>query len=263
MRHAASWFKGRLAAAQSARPHVQHHPVLVFNCPIEKDTLGLLLPLSTVPFRATIVSSVGTLKPTLAVQPGVEEILGGFLARKRCLGDTVAVGDLERALAATAPAGAGMGDGSGGSAGAGGAVEQAAGACGGREEGVNISTWREALLELWGAVHSDARLQLFRQRVAQPVEEYQCGEEGAQEQQQQQQQQQASAVQLPGTPPPSTILTSTDEVFAALRAHEKALGEGAEMHVFATGSLYLVGEFLDRLGDGKGDKGGQGLVPPP
>ena len=217
MRHAAAWFRGCLARAAAEAPSLRHEAVLVFNCPFEKDTLGLLLPLSTLPFSAALVTNVSTSKPTLTLQPRVDAVLGGFLARKRAFGDAEAVADLEAA------AGAGGGGGEGGGAAA------------------DTRTWQESLRELWGAAHSDPRLQVLRTRIAQPVAEY--GEEGGA----------AScgggALTLPGAAPPTAILASTDAALAAIRARA---AEGTRLHVLVTGSLYLVGEMLERLGKAPG-----------
>jgi len=227
MRHAVAWFRGCLARASAEAPTLRHDAVLVFNCPFEKDTLGMLLPLSTLPFAAAFVTSVASSKPTLTSQPRVDEVLDGFLARKRAFGDADAVADLE----------AGAGAGARGVEGGGGAAAE------------QPHTWNESLQVLWSAAHSDARLQVLRARFAQPVVEY--GEEGSGGPGASGG---AGARSEGGTPalsaaaPPTAILASTDAALAAIRARAAEGAGKTRLHVLVTGSLYLVGEMLERLG---------------
>ena len=194
MRHAAAWFRDCLQRAAAAAPEMRHEAVLVFNCLHEKDTLGLLLPLSTLPFAAAFVTSVAMTRPTLTPQPRVDAVLEGFLEKKRALGDVEAVADLEAA----------------GAAGGGAAAAAAAEA--------PESTWQERLQVLWGAAHSDPRLQVLRARVAQPVAEY--GEQGG-----------GGSNWRPQSPlpmgaPPTAILAGAEAALAAIRARAAEAGGG-------------------------------------
>ena len=213
MRHAVEWFNGCVTRAAAAAPLVKHRTALVFNCPFEKDTLGLLIPLSTFAFDAAFITSVASTKRTLTPQPDVGAVLEGFLAWKRLLGDTDAVSALE--------------DGIGGAP----APPLQSGA-----------SWQESLCALWTATHIDGRLGPLRKRIAHAVVEY--GDEarvviGPA----------ATPRPLPLAAPPTIVCGGTDEVLAHVRARSDG-GVGREQwHVLVTGSLYLVGEVLDRVTD--------------
>ena len=224
MRHAVAWFKRALKEAREAEPHLNHTLFLVFNCMGEKDALGLLLPLSSVPFDAALLTPVSNLKAKAldAAVPSAEALLRGVLQRKEEMGDAEAVADL-------------MGGGTAGW------EKDVRAAWGGGEGG---GSWQECLATLWRWAHEVPGLQRLRRRVALPMTEYGegvtghgegvGGEEGV------------GGGLLPHSAPPTSILAGTEAVLQVLR-ERAAKGAGKErLHVLVTGSLYLVGEVLAR-----------------
>lgn len=256
MRRAVDWFKARVAAAQaSSGSGTQHRLVLVFNCPFEKDTLALLLPLTTVPFDGCFITGVQTAKPSLAQQPTVASVLNGFMARKQALGDVDAVACLEEgqrlAAASGSSAAAAASDGMGATSGA-----DASASAAPSQPGL----WQDTLKELLAAAHERAELLPLRRRLAAPIQEYALTGTAASGAPAAPSAAAAASTKLPAAAPPTFVDLSPFSVLAKVQAEAEAADAEAKAgkrgpgvasvhtHVLVTGSLYLVGAALEHFG---------------
>jgi hypothetical protein len=108
----------------------------------EKDSLGLLLPLSAVPFERVLLAPAASARGGGGGgAPAAAAVRNGFLAKKRAAGDEEAVAALEAGgEGGRGAVGAGGGDGSGG--------------------------WQAQLSQLWAWAHTDPALQPLRAQLA-------------------------------------------------------------------------------------------------
>jgi hypothetical protein len=217
MREAVAWYRGELTAARAREPCVRHVPLLVFNCLPEKDSLGLLLPLSALPFEGVFIAAAASARGGGGSgAPSADTVRGGFLAKKRGMGDGEAVAALEE----------------GGWGAEGGAPPPPPPLPGGAARGGG--QWQDQLAQLWAWAHSDPSLQPLRAWLAAAPSAGDSGGAGT------------PVAPLTAEPPPAAILPGVDAVLDALRA--RAAGP-ARLHVLVSGSLYLVGEVWGKARD--------------
>jgi folylpolyglutamate synthase/dihydropteroate synthase len=210
---------------------------LVFNSGTDKDTLSLLLPLSTVAWDAVYVCSVDwQLTPRTTTLP-LDAAVAHCVRRKQLAEDAVTVAELEAGAAAEA------------------AAEEYAPGPATLADGVPAAlAWQATQLQLLSEVCSRSRFAATRRRLAAALAAS-SGDAAAASA--------APSAPLPTLPPLCAVVANFAAASAAIRALAATVGrgdgggggggggvgwEGEVWHVCVTGSLYLAGAALHEVG---------------
>jgi len=199
---------------------VKRRRALVFNSSTDKDTLSLLLPLSTVAWDAVFVVSIDWQLTPRTSPLSLDAAVAHCIRRKQLAEDAVAVSELEAGTAAAAAAAA---DG----------VALTAALPGIVDVPPSLA-WQATQLELFARLHVGPRFTATRHRLAAAL----TAPRGHSD---------ASLPTLPALPEVCRVAANFSAASAAIRGMASAAA-GEEWHVLVTGSLYLAGSALQEVG---------------
>jgi folylpolyglutamate synthase/dihydrofolate synthase len=202
MAAACSWFVHHSRPSPTRRRKC----ILVFNCGIDKDTLQLLLPLSTMHFDKVFFTTVPWLLTPRTSSLTADQALAAFLERKSKMEDTEAVKDIQEGLKQ-----------------AGKTIGHPATATT-HEATSGKLAWQRTLQSLHTSLVCEPEYRLIRERLRQQI--------GVQD-------------ELPVTQDTYSIQPSISEILTEVCSEFKREVEPMDYFVFVTGSLYLVGHTLE------------------